>query len=140
MSAPDAGARRAAPWLKRAKADLAAAETIADSPERNDPWTAGFHAHQTAEKSLKAVLAFGGMDVPRVHNLQALLNLASEDWTRTHAQKNIGELDAYAVGVRYPSGDENEASLDPTWDDVAVAIKQAAAVLDAVLDDLKRKQ
>ena len=62
-----------ADWLSLAKADLVHA---------SQPLPPGglysylcFHAQQAVEKSIKAVLVHHGIDFPKTHNLQVLIDL-----------------------------------------------------------------
>ena len=58
-------------WLRHAKADLALA--TAPLPEDGLYSILCFHAQQTAEKSIKAVLVFRGIEFPKAHSLTRLI-------------------------------------------------------------------
>lgn len=60
--------------LRKASQDRAVLEKLVDDPEISDE-TLGYHAQQAAEKLLKALLAHGGHDYPRSHNIGLLLDL-----------------------------------------------------------------
>src|ERR1700722_7320621 len=65
-------------YLAKAASDLAAARALAADPDQQDD-VVGFHAQQTVEKSIKAVLALRGSDIPRTHDLVLLAQLAGND-------------------------------------------------------------
>jgi HEPN domain-containing protein len=55
-------------FLSKAASDLAAAQSLArDAGQADD--VVGFHAQQAVEKSLKAVVAARGREIPRSHEL-----------------------------------------------------------------------
>lgn len=108
-------------YLTKASSDLAAARALAANADQQDD-VVGFHAQQTVEKSIKAVLALKGSDIPRTHDLVLLAQLAGSEGARTPAE--LGEaksLSPWAVAMRY---DEMEARLDRD-----AAIRVAAASL-----------
>jgi len=96
-----------ADWLRYAKADLALAQV---------PLPAGslyellcFHAQQAAEKSLKAVLIQHGIEPPRTHNLETLIDLLPASLTRISALIQSARLTVFATSSRYPG---NQESID----------------------------
>jgi HEPN domain-containing protein len=64
--------------LRKAASDLSAARALARDPEQQDD-VVGFHAQQAVEKSLKAVLAVRGFEIPRTHDLDLLTRLVGGD-------------------------------------------------------------
>ena len=91
-------------WLRHAKADLA----LATSPLPRDGLysTLCFHAQQAAEKSIKAVLVFRGIDFPKVHSLPRLIDLLPADINRTPSLIESARLTVYATVFRYPGEDD----------------------------------
>jgi len=87
-------------WLRHAKADLA----LANSPLPRDGLysTLCFHAQQAAEKSIKAVLIFRGVDFPKVHSLTRLIDLLPVDIQRTSFLVESVRLTVYTTVFRYP--------------------------------------
>ena len=61
-------------WLDHAAGDLRMALAIAQDADLPASG-ACFHAQQCAEKSLKAALIHTGIEPPKLHNLNALLEL-----------------------------------------------------------------
>ena len=109
-------------WLRYAEEDLITAETYLNDPRipsRQSCW----HAHQAAEKALKAVLIFLQIDFRRTHDLNVLRDLLPESWQLKTALPNLGDLNRWAVGARYP--DELQ---EATETDASTAVEQARAV------------
>lgn len=63
--------------LRKAAQDQAVLEKLLDDPAIDDE-TLGYHAQQAAEKLLKALLAHGGYNYPRSHNIGLLLDLLED--------------------------------------------------------------
>ena len=62
-----------------------------------------FDCQQCAEKSLKALLIYKGVEVPRTHNIRALLSLISEIKEEVPLEIKRGViLNEFAVNTRYP--------------------------------------
>ena len=95
--------------LRKAASDLSAARALAaDSHQQDD--VVGFHAQQAVEKSLKAVLALRGLEIPRTHDVVLLTRLV--DTRREAVPDEVREaelLSPWAVAMRY---DEMDAALD----------------------------
>ncbi len=100
------GVGRAEDWLRHAESDLALARAAAGLPDVL-PEQMAFHAQQAVEKALKALLVDRGVDFPRTHDLQELMDLVSEigEAVPTGLQEAVG-LTPFAVQYRYP-GDED---------------------------------
>lgn len=108
-------------WQK-ADSDLAAAAQVVAGEGPYD--TACFHAQQAIEKSLQAVLAYRGEEIPRTHNLAYLASAATNavDSLKLDPEKLRG-ITAYAVELRYDPGfwPERETAVE------ALAIAQTSA-------------
>jgi HEPN domain-containing protein len=117
-------------WLRYAQGDLRAAEAAVRQPEF-EPRHACFQAQQAAEKALKAVLVFLRRDVPRIHDLDALIDALPQDWPVVQEYPDLANLTDWAVNARYPL-----AGQEPTHEDAEEAVRQARAVLDSVQRDL----
>jgi len=88
-------------WLRHARSDLA----LAQQWQVPDVLlvTLCFHAQQTVEKSLKAVLVQCGVAFPYTHDLARLITLAQSvrlPWPE--ALEAAATLTVYAAGSRYP--------------------------------------
>ncbi len=109
-------------WLRYAEEDLITAETYLNDP-RVPPRQACWHAQQAAEKALKAVLIFLQIDFQRTHDLNVLRDLLPESSPLKTALPNLGDLNRWAVGARYP--DEVQ---EPTQANASEAVEKARAV------------
>jgi HEPN domain-containing protein len=70
----------------------------------------GFHAQQAVEKATKAVLVLAGVSIPHTHDLERLLELASEcGWPSPTGVAEAGWLTPWGVQFRY---DEVVEDLD----------------------------
>jgi HEPN domain-containing protein len=70
----------------------------------------GFHAQQTVEKAIRAVLVLNGIDFPRTHDLDFLVARVKEQGLPAPgAIANVGWLSPWAAQVRY---DESSSDLD----------------------------
>ncbi|MBI4291511.1 MAG: HEPN domain-containing protein [Betaproteobacteria bacterium] len=87
--------------LAAACRDEQAFRALAALPDMNDT-VIGFHAHQSVEKALKAVLAHTGVAFRRTHNVGELLDLLRDARIPLPvAAEHLDELDPYAVEARY---------------------------------------
>ena len=71
----------------------------------------GFHAQQTAEKLLKAILCHAGIEYPLTHQLVELLDLATDHGVALPAEsEELRHLTPFAVEFRYDvlPGDEQQ--------------------------------
>ncbi len=81
--------------------DVDACRVLAAAPDTADV-IVGFHAQQTIEKSLKAVLSHRAIEFPRTHDLAALMDLLADHGSPVpDAWSWIDELNPYAVEARY---------------------------------------
>lgn len=116
-------------WLQRARSDLslgrAALRTKGVFPEE-----ACFHAQQCAEKALKAFLLKLGIDFPRTHAIEVLLDLLKELRMEIPAEVDRAfELSQYAVQTRYPG------EWEPVTKKEAVEALERAALVLAWVDN-----
>jgi HEPN domain-containing protein len=113
-------------WVEKAEADYKAAITL--NRRRRDPLPdiVCFHCQQCAEKYLKAYLVVHGTAPPLIHDLQALLNLASaHDASLMVLDPLAGLLNRYAVAIRYPSLTATPADAN----NAVVALRRIRTVL-----------
>jgi HEPN domain-containing protein len=112
-------------WLRQADLDLDAARTLAE----RIPSLACFHAQQSAEKALKAILYASGERHVLGHSLGELgTSVAEHSPAFERLRSDVTKLDRYYVPTRYPNGlppgSEPSAAFDA--DDAAGAISSAA--------------
>lgn len=95
--------------LRAARSDLRATDALAaDSEQEND--VVGFHAQQAVEKSIKAVLAASGVEIPYTHDVSFLLDALGDHGSPVPEVVTQAEwLTPWAVAARYGAVD---ASLD----------------------------
>jgi len=87
--------------LASAKRDQQAFQALAGIPEMNDV-AIGFHAHQSIEKALKAVLAHAAIPFRRTHDLAELLDLVEDiEYAAPPFSHQLDELNPYAIEARY---------------------------------------
>ena len=110
-------------WVLKAESDLKVCrgEIRMERPATD---AVCFHAQQCAEKYLKASLIFCDKEVPRIHNIAALVRECSlvDGSFRSLIEQGAPKLTAFAVEVRY--GDEFfQPSIRDTEEAVAIALK-----------------
>jgi HEPN domain-containing protein len=115
-------------WIRKAENDLLNVRNNLQAEQV--PWdTVCFHCQQAAEKYFKAVLVLHNLEIPRTHDLEALLNAVAERFPSLSDQRaDLQWLTTYAVAVRYPA-ELPEDTFGPAEGQRAYAI--ALAVRDA---------
>ena len=109
--------------LARAAEDEAAARALLPITDVTDSMVA-FHAQQTVEKSLKAVLASRGVEFPFTHDLGALEELCTSAGIAIPAElAELDRLTPYAARARYEAP-------DPATVDRGTALSLASAALE----------
>lgn len=88
-------------WLLKAEQDLAVAVLVLQSPIGVN-WASCFHAQQAAEKALKALLVWQGIDFPRTHDLGRLRALLPAAISSLLDADALDDLAPWAVAGRYP--------------------------------------
>lgn len=90
-----------------------------------------FHAQQSVEKSLKAVLAADGVTPPRIHNLRLLVQLIHDRRDLAITAEELSPLGAFAVQSRYP-GEWDPISRAEAAEAVETARRIMALVREAL--------
>lgn len=101
-------------WPDKANGDLRTARREYRARKAPNFDAVCFHAQQTAEKCLKAMLQENGAEIPRIHSLADLLALVSKhDASCLFLQSDLNVVEGYAVQFRYPgqSADKTEAKV-----------------------------
>ncbi len=89
-------------WLKKADNDLITAKQTFLLPDGPTD-TVCFHSQQVVEKSLKALLTLNQIQIPKIHDLVRLLELALPYLSELEGfREDFAEMSNYAVAVRYP--------------------------------------
>ncbi len=114
-------------WVLKAENDLkAAVQTLklgTDCPTD----TVCFHAQQTVEKYLKALLVLKSVDFPKTHDMEELATLLPEGAALGLSLEEQRKLTAYATVTRYP-GDYEPISLTEARKAVSLARRVRSAV------------
>ncbi len=129
MTPDDSRRELASRWLAIASTDL----KVARLSQSEAPSASLFHSQQAAEKAMKAVLAFHGRGVPKIHDLKELGNacigLAP---VLIREVEECTSLSDYAVVFRYL-----DAPYEPDAEEAADALARATALYDAIKAELK---
>ncbi len=86
-------------WLKSSASDLETIEEIMDN--ENLTHIAAFHAQQSVEKTIKALLEFYELNVPKTHSILKLSKLAADHFD-IEDKEIADELDRLYIDARYP--------------------------------------
>jgi len=109
-------------WVTRAEEDY---QLLRISLHRKLPLTYGatFHAQQSAEKYIKALLTFRQIAFPHTHDLAALNTICQQNGIILPvSEDNLEKLSAFAVEVRYPG------IIQPTIDEAKEALQIAKEI------------
>lgn len=117
-------------WIKKAESDYQMGLSL--MRRRKVPaWDhACFHFQQAAEKYIKGRLEEAGVRFPKIHDLAALLQIASAIEPLWPALTIAGRrLNKFAVNVRYPGEDATEAEMKTAHQDAKAIRHEARASL-----------
>ena len=117
-------------WLEYALSDRETAEHVARSRDLA-PHIGCYHAQQSGEKSLKAILVYLQIGFPLSHDLNFVRNLIPPGWSIRQPDPRFAALSQWVVQGRYP-GNWPEA----TDADCRFAAQQAREIWETVLQDL----
>ena len=112
-------------WVSKAEGDLGTARRELQTPEHPNCDAVCFHSQQCAEKYIKARLVEGDTNFPKVHDLEALLDLVlplEPSWS--NLREDLQHLTDMAVEVRYPG-------VTADSEDAAEAVETAEKVRGA---------
>lgn len=87
-------------WLTYAKIDLETITEIIENPRLTS--VVAFHAQQSIEKSLKAIILHFTQSIPRIHNIVSLLGTANNYCKIVIDKKTIIMLNQAYTDTRYP--------------------------------------
>lgn len=116
------------PWIAKAREDFKASQVLFDAG-LTDP--ACFHAQQSAEKWLKALLEERDQPIPKTLDLDALIDRLPNDVISTAAVLTAASvLTSFAVDTRYP-GTETDT------EDAREALMHAQVIMDWAMSMLR---
>ena len=121
--------REAGRWLHYAEDDLDVANELLDGRRTRHVC---FLAQQAVEKALKAALVLEGIDVPYVHDLNAVRNRLPDSWSVRSEHPDLSELTVWASESRYP-GDWSEIAES----DSQRALAEARSVYDSIATEFR---
>lgn len=103
--------RETGKWVRKAEDDCQGAQQLAArKPPLRD--LACFHCQQAAEKYLKALLQENGAAIPKIHDLEDILELVlPHDATLSPLRRILQSLSQYAVDYRYPDIQANTRQM-----------------------------
>lgn len=104
MSGPRDRERLIGQWVEKAEEDLRAAEYLLDIGEGCPFSAVAFHAQQSAEKYLKALLVSESVPFPRIHDIGELVQLFPPRNRPPIPIPTQERLTDYATVSRYPGG------------------------------------
>ena len=119
--------------LHLATEDLGTADLLLSS-ESQPPRQACFHAQQAAEKALKAALELEHNDYPHIHQLEELRQALPPTWPVNGLEVDLVRLSRLVIFARYPDADNL-----PTRADAVKAVADARLVVDAVVEEFRRR-
>ena len=106
-------------WLKRARSSLELAKASGNELVYYEDLC--FQAQQSAEKGLKGLLIYYGIEPEKTHSLYALLR-ELEKHTEVNELKEVIKLNNFAVQTRYP-GDYVEIEKEEYEQSIIIAEK-----------------
>jgi len=117
-------------WIEKAEGDFSTVGRELRARKFPNYDAACFHAQQTAEKYLKALLQEAGRTIPKTHYLAELLGLCLEiDESLKILHSDLNLLDTYAVQYRYPGNSANKL-------EARSAFRSAQAIRETVRNKL----
>jgi HEPN domain-containing protein len=91
-------------WLEYAEIDLRSARKLLEDDTLTQ--SAAFHIHQTVEKSFKAIIENFNKKIPKIHDLEKLLEIITENGLKFNTNTDpILKINNIYIEARYP-GDQ----------------------------------
>ena len=102
-------------WLKKAESDMTIARRLLkDEPKETDGIC--YHCQQAAEKFLKAMIQELGMTIPRIHDLNKLVELLVPSISGFSVlRRKLTRLTRFAVDYRYPGKSATALHAQRSW-------------------------
>ena len=116
-------------WLNSASGDLETIGEIIDNS--NLTHIAAFHSQQCIEKSIKAVLEYYEINIPKTHSILKLSKL-SENYFVIEDKETADELDKLYIDTRYPGDFGLLPDGKPTSDKAVTLYVFAKKIYDEV--------
>ncbi len=100
-----------AAWMRRSEQDLEAAVVLLEHEQAGE--IVLFHLQQSVEKAIKAYLIDQEKNMPHVHDIELLLDEASNLDQRFKVWESLENMTVFAVVGRYPESDDWIGDCDP---------------------------
>jgi HEPN domain-containing protein len=118
-------------FLRKADQDMIVFEKWRHDPEIADE-ILGFHAQQSAEKMLKAVLSYQGIEFPFTHRLADLIDVSKEHgMILPERLEDVRFLTPFAVEFRYDIYEEDEEPVD--FDEVYILLTELRKWVNTII-------
>ena|SRR5258708_483299 len=99
-------------WIRKAEEDLVAAEALAQGNAHLHDQVC-FHCQQATEKYLKAILQEQSASIPRIHDLDQVLDLVvTSEPSLRRLRRGMSFLTTFAVETRYPGDDATKRQAE----------------------------
>ena len=123
-------------WIKFAERDYAIALHLSKTFHPLPTENICYSCQQSVEKSLKTILAYNEVDIPKIHDIIALDDLCQNHKGKTLLDAKIaGIITRFATKFRYLDN-----VFDLTKEDAELGLKYAKIVLDQVKEILSLPQ
>lgn len=122
-------------WLIRATEDLSAAQVLLSRPDLTN--MVAFHAQQTVEKALKAVIEELDLGFVKTHSLTRLYGLVGAYFPVIRDMDMLDRLDAVYIEARYPGDMGLLPTGKPTVDEAIELYSFANDILNDILQRLQ---
>lgn len=117
-------------WLTKAREDFAAARLLFGAGLTD---TACYHCQQASEKFLKAILEENDKQIPRTHDLDALIqHVADVVHISDEVRGAANLLSGFGVAVRYPGTDTDLEDAKEALDMTKIILDWAESIWDSV--------
>jgi len=118
-------------FLRKAEQDMTVLEKWRQDPDIAEE-ILGFHAQQMAEKILKAVLSYQGIEFPFTHRLTDLIDLGKEHGiVLPEKLEDIRFLTPFAVEFRYDFYQEDEDTVD--FDEIYILLTELRKWVNTII-------
>lgn len=115
-------------WLQKGSDDLRSAEYLSTMHHPTPDEVICYLCQQSAEKYLKSFLVYYDIEPPKIHDLEALLDICIKfNYSISILSTKAQILTNYAILPRYPN------ELGVTGDDMKTAIQYARDIQDFIL-------
>jgi HEPN domain-containing protein len=102
-------------WVAKAEEDYDVASNEAKRGADTPCGTVCFHAQQSVEKYLKALLVLRTVEFPKSHDLSVICDLLPADLGIRPERADLSRASRFAVETRYPDQPESFGMADATW-------------------------